>query len=154
MFEEDGPAQLLLLPAEVRSDDDDEVEFDAQVAVSEPVVVVGGNARAEIMVEDVVVEDVKVKTLRELLYEQEPWINQPETATPGLRRLMEKRVNRVLDVVANWMLGLVENHVGDVEALVILLEQAESVRKQIEWPELEAAGVATGMTQGQLESER
>jgi hypothetical protein len=73
-----------------------------------------------------------VKTLREMLYAAEPWPydNPP---TPAIGRLMEKRVNRNLTLVADWMLAVVEERQGDEMTLVVLLELAELVRKQITW---------------------
>lgn len=125
--------------------------------VAEPVVVTGV-AAAEILVEsepaepepeleleaEVEVEPAAPKTLRELLYSQEPWRQQGNLdgqLNPGIRRLMEKRVNRILGTVADWMLGVAEERIEDDMSLVVLLELAEKVREQIVWPELEAANV-------------
>jgi hypothetical protein len=84
-----------------------------------------------------------VKSLRDALLESEPWRNayggDDSKLSPGVRRLQERRVNRILTIVADWMLSVVERRQGDEMALVILLELAESIREQVIWPEREAA---------------
>jgi hypothetical protein len=112
--------------------------------------VVTGVAAAEIPVQSVDKPDPEpdprtcVKTLRESLYEHEPWylhlqgLAGTENLAPGIRRLMEKRVNRTLTTIADWMLDVVEERLGDEMTLVVLLELAEDVRRQVAWPELEA----------------
>jgi len=154
MFEEDEQGDLLLAPGpgpEVKT--------------------IRGAAAARILattISDVlslaepvtVPETIGVKTLREMLYEQEPWRaalgGDDAHLSPGIRRLMERRVNRVLDTVANWMLAVVEERVGDEMTLVVLLELAETVRQQIAWPELEghrAAAEVIAKAQAELEQQ-
>jgi hypothetical protein len=67
-------------------------------------------------------------TLRELLRASEPWnaVTLGMEPTPGVRRIMEKRVNRSLTAVAAWLGGI-----GEPE-LAALVEQ------QIAWPEQQA----------------
>jgi hypothetical protein len=150
MFEEDDQGDLLLTPGP-------RVEVDEARAPE----VVTGAAAAAILAQSIsdvlgLVEPApapapgKTKTLREMLYDQEPW-HGPDQGhpSPGIRRLQEKRVNRVLDAVANWMLGLVEKRVGDEMALVVFMELAETVRQQIIWPELEAHQAAVKATLAQ-----
>lgn len=137
MFEEDEQGDLLLVPGPTKSG----------------VKTISGAAAARILattISDVlslaeptaVPKTVGVKTLREMLYEQEPWrhaYGSDDThLSPAIRRLIERRINRVLDTVANWMLGVVEERIGDEMTLVVLLELAEAVRQQIEWPERDA----------------
>lgn len=137
---------------------EDEQENQLLVTESKPAVVAGTGAAAVKMTvrtvdpepepepvaqteaAEIVVNDVKVKTLRDMLYEQEPWMrNTPNSMhTPGIRRLMEARVNRTLATVADWMVSNVEGRFGDEMTLVVLLELAEAVREQIVWPEREA----------------
>lgn len=146
MFEEDDRGDLLVLPTH-RVDDHDEPE-----PAFEPGSQIEAEPQPEVEIEP---EIVRVKTLREMFYSQEPWssIDRKET-TPGIRRLMEMRVNRALTTVADWMLGLVEQHVGDEMALVVLLEQAEAVRKQIIWPEREASEALAALAREAQEQER
>jgi hypothetical protein len=150
MFEEDDQGDLLLVPDhEVEVDDDDEVDDGAR----QPEVVIGAAAAAIVAqsISDVLElveaapEKDKMKTLREMLYEQEPWTSATAVPSPGIRRLQERRVNRILDTVANWILAVVEERIGDEMTLVVLLELAETVREQIVWPELEAHKAAVGL---------
>lgn len=68
------------------------------------------------------------KTLRDLLRDSEPWnaVTLGMDPTPGVRRIMEKRVNRSLAAFTTWL-----ESVGEPE-LAALVEQ------QIAWPEQEA----------------
>lgn len=130
MFKEDEAGDLLIAP---------------NPAIASESAVVTGVAAAEIPVQLVTGEPKlqdEVKTLRDMLYEEEPWYKEAAgrdaALAPGIRRLMEKRVNRTLGIIADWMLGVVEVRLGDEMTLVVLLELAEDIRKQIKWPELEA----------------
>lgn len=95
----------------------------------------------------------RVKTLREMLYEQEPWRIADRPSSPAIRRLQERRVNRVMSTVADWMLAVVEQRIDDEMTLVVLLELAETVRQQIIWPELEASDVVIGLAHEAREAE-
>jgi hypothetical protein len=138
MFEEDQSGDLLLGPTSRHSFDPDDPGG-------------AGSASAGVEIGGFIIELVpapaedpetkaQVKTLREMLYASEPWsrLTPGVDPPPGMPQLLEKRINRVLGVVADWMLAIVEESRDDDEILVVLLELAEKVRRQIEWPERDA----------------
>jgi hypothetical protein len=148
MFEEDEQGDLLIAPECIRPG----------------AKVVSGEAAAKLLASDVAEtlslieppaapETTGVKTLREMLYDQEPWRiygGGDAHLSPGVRRLLERRINILLDTVANWMLAVVEESRDDEMTLVVLLELAEKIRQEITWPERDAqAALALLTTQTQ-----
>lgn len=127
MFEEDQPGNQLLVTKEAASQ-----RLASTIAnvlsLAEPVTAV---ANIDGM-----------KTLREALYEQEPWYiasaTQSPRPLPGILRLQEKRVNRVLATVSEWLLLTAERLPAGDPVAEGLFELAEEVRQQIAWPEQEA----------------
>jgi len=134
MFEEDEQGDLLLASELTKSE----------------VKTVTGEAAAKILASNIAnvlgsIEPVtvpkadRVKTLREMLHDNEPWNSavggDATKLSPGIRRLQERRVNRILETVANWMLTAAEERLGDEMTLAVLLELAERVRQEITWPE-------------------
>jgi len=106
-------------------------------ASGEPAVV-SGVAVAELTLEAEVKADGP-KTLQEMLHASEPWnsaVPDPARLSPGVRRLQERRINRILGVVVSWLTDLAEQRSEHDVALTLLLELAETVRQQIDWPEL------------------
>jgi hypothetical protein len=83
------------------------------------------------------------KTLREMFYAAEPWypVREGSRLSPAVRRLQEKRVNRNLGIVADWLLS------GDTLS-------ADAVRQQITWPELEAHEATVALIQEAKKLER
>jgi hypothetical protein len=129
MFKKDEPGNSLLPTSTPRANE-------------EPVVV-SGIAVAELTLEAEVKADGP-KTLQEMLHASEPWnsaVPDPAHLSPGVRRLQERRINRILGVVVSWLTDLAEQRSEhDVVAPISPLELAEMVRQQIDWPELRKQG--------------
>jgi hypothetical protein len=116
---------------------------------SEEPAIVSGVAVAELTLE----AEVKAggpKTLQEMLHASEPWNSAVPDSThlsPGVRRLQERRINRILGVVINWLTDLAEQRTEYDAAPILLLELAETVRQQIDWPELRKHEAVVAMIQ-------
>lgn len=82
----------------------------------------------------------ELKTLRELLLEAEHLGLGPDVSpSPGVRRLREKRVNRTLAIVSDWLLSQMTAAEHEINSEnILLLNLAEDTRGLIAWPEREA----------------
>ena len=152
MFEEDKHGNLLFKPItqapnvtdEGPEAGDAEIEALMEAAVSADVTQAASDAEVDPPAAAPEPAGTEAKTLRDMLYDKEPWRDAAHPSA-GIRRLQERRVNRTLNVVADWMLSIVEQHAADDMTLVLLLELAEAVRNQVTWPERDAAA-ATDFT--------
>lgn len=98
-------------------------------------------------------EAVGPQALRDVFYAAEPWYPNGSRLSPGMRRLQEKRVNRNLRIVVDWMLTIAERYPDEEKIHHAFVVEAEKVRLQIMWPELEAHAAVTALIQGAKELE-
>ena len=101
--------------------------------------VIAGTAAAQLVIDPEPAPEPQPPTLREMFYAAEPWNPVPEGTrlTPGMRRLQEKRVNRNLGIVADWLVNAADRHPNET-VQAVLWERSQIARRQIIWPELEA----------------
>jgi hypothetical protein len=143
MFDEDDNSDVMIMPPAARA-----AQLRVTLVVSPGQVITPAGfdedtvGETDIDETPVPVTPPEVRTLRELLLDAEntaTLLGPDIRPSSGVKRLREKRVNRTLAVVSDWLLSQMTavEHEIDGEN-IMLLNLAEDTRGLIAWPEQEA----------------